>query len=191
MELQKINVKLFVERADAVQLTDFIDIFHGWIQATDGEYHDVSDYSHMQAGPGVILVAKDANLSIDETDNRRGVLYSQKSSLDGSNEEKLRAVLRFALENFRRLEREPKLSGKFNLLGNEVLIAINDRLIAPNTEKSFSAVAGEIESMGRTLFGDAGFVKQREPDSRRKFAVRIKAPRSFTVDELLIRLENS
>ena len=42
MDLQKLNVKFFVEPPDTVALTDFIDIFHGWIQATDGDYHDVA-----------------------------------------------------------------------------------------------------------------------------------------------------
>ena len=63
MDLQKLNVKFFVEPGSTVPLTDFIDIFHSWIQATDGVYHDVADYSHMQAGPGIVLVANDANLA--------------------------------------------------------------------------------------------------------------------------------
>ena len=101
-----------------VPLTDFIDIFHGWIQATDGVYHDVADYSHMQAGPGIVLVADDANVSIDETGNRRGLLYSQKGQLSGSNLEKLSTVLRSALENCQRLEQEPALRGKLRFVGN-------------------------------------------------------------------------
>ena len=104
MELQKINVKVFSAEPNKVPLTDFIDIFHSWIQVTDGVYHDVADYSHMQAGPGIVLVADDANVSIDETDNRRGLLYSQKSKMSGSNLEKLSTVLRSALENCQRLE---------------------------------------------------------------------------------------
>ena len=191
MELQKINVKLFVENPDSVSLTDFIDIFHGWIQATDGDYHDVADYSHLTAGPGVILVAREANISIDESDNRRGLLYSQKSFLDGSNQIKLRWVLRSTLENFRKLEREPKLGGKLKLLGNEVLIAINDRLLAPNNDESFAVVATEVEPLARNLFGDAEFILEREPEKRRIFALRIRASRSLTVDELLNRLNNN
>ena len=90
MELQKINVKVFTAEPNNIPLTDFIDIFHNWIQATDGVYLDVADYSHMQAGPGIVLVADDANVSIDETGNRRGLLYSQKGKLSGSNLEKLK-----------------------------------------------------------------------------------------------------
>ena len=99
MELQKLNVKFFVESPDRVALAEFIEIFHGWIQAADGIYHDVADYSHMQTGPGIVLVANDAHVSIDESGNRRGLVFSQKRRLDGSNQEKLRAVFRSALEN--------------------------------------------------------------------------------------------
>jgi len=191
VELQKLNVKLFAEQPNTVPLTDFIEIFHGWIQATDGIYHDVADYSHMDAGPGVVLVANDANLSIDESDNRRGLLYSRKSALVGSNQEKLRAVVRYGLENFRKLEREPKLGGRFKLLGDEAVIAINDRLAAPNTEESFAAVAPEIEAVAKHLFADAEISLEREPDRRRKFAVHIKASRSFSAEELLDRLQQT
>jgi hypothetical protein len=191
MELQKLNVKLFVESPNAVPLTDFIEIFHSWIQASDGVYHDVADYSHMQAGPGVVLVGNDANVSIDESDNRRGLLYSQKSALKGTNQERLRAVLRASLENFRKLEREPRLGGKFKLLGNEAVIAINDRLAWPNTPESFAALAPEIEQLAKTVFGGVDINLEREPEERRRFAVRIQVSRSFAVDELLGRLNNN
>lgn len=191
MELEKLSVKWFVEQPNTVPLTDFIDIFHGWIQATDGVYHDVADYSHMHAGPGIVLVANDANVSIDESDDRRGLLYSRKSPLSGSNQERLRAVLRSGLENFSKLEREPKLSGKFKLLGNEAVIAIQDRLTAPNTDESFATVGPEIEAVTKGLFGDAEISLKREPDGRRKFAVRIKASCSFSAEELLDRLSKN
>ena len=63
MELQKLAVKILVVEPNVIPLTDFIDVFHGWIQATDGAYHDVADYSHMHAGPGIVLIANDANVS--------------------------------------------------------------------------------------------------------------------------------
>ena len=134
MDLQKLNVKFFAEAPDTVPLTDFIDIFHGWIQATDGYYHDVADYSHMQDGPGIVLIANDANVSIDETENRRGLLFSQKTLLSGSNQEKLRSVFRSALENCRKLEEEPALKGKLRFAANEAVISINDRLLGSNSE---------------------------------------------------------
>ena len=77
MELQKIAVKIFTDGPDNVPLSDFINIFHGWIQASDGVYHDVADYSHMQAGPGVVLVANGANVDRRERQSPRP-LFTQK-----------------------------------------------------------------------------------------------------------------
>ncbi len=190
LELQKIAVKFFVAEPNHPPLAEFIDLFHGWIQATDGVYHDVADYSHMQAGPGIVLVASDANVSIDETQNRRGLLFNQKAPLSGSNQEKLRAVLRSALENCRRLEGEPKLRGRLNFLGNEVLISINDRLIAPNTDEFFEKIRPEIESIAKSLFAAAQIALERDRDPRKRLNIRIKASRSLGVDELLRNLQN-
>jgi len=191
MELQKINVKFFTAEPNDPPLTDFIDLFHDWIQATDGVYHDVADYSHMQAGPGIVLVAQDANVSIDETDDRRGLLFNQKAPLAGSNQEKLRTVLRSALEKCRRLEAEPLLRGKLKFSGDEAWISINDRLIAPNTDESFEQIRPEIESAAKTLFGSSQVTLERDRDPRKRLNVRIKSSRSFDLDELLRNLENN
>ena len=86
MELQKIGVKVFATAPNEIPLTDFIDIFHSWIQASDGVYHDVADYSHMQAGPGIVLVANDANVSIDDTSDRRGLYTTTKRILTAQTE---------------------------------------------------------------------------------------------------------
>jgi len=190
MELQKINVKFFATDPNNPPLTDFIHLFHGWIQATDGVYHDVADYSHMQAGPGIVLVANDANVSIDETDNRRGLLYSQKSQLSGSNPEKIRTALRSALKNCRRLEEEPSLHNKLKFSGSEALISINDRLAAPNTDEAFEEIKPEIESVAQTLFGDADITLERDPDPRQRLNVRIKTSRSLGLGELVRNLQN-
>jgi len=189
MELQKINIKVFAAPND-VPLTDFIDVFHGWIQATDGIYHDVADYSHMQAGPGIVLVADDANVSIDETGNRRGLLYSQKGKLSGSNLAKLNTVLRSALENCRRLEEEPALRGKLKFSGNEVEILVNDRLFAPNSGEAFEELRPEIDFLARRLYATANFTLLRnQHDTRHRFNVTITTPLSFETKTLLNNLQ--
>ena len=191
MDLQKINVKFFAVEKKPLPLTDFIDIFHAWIQATDGVYHDVADYSHMQAGPGIVLVANDANVSIDETENRRGLLFSQKSGLSGSNQEKLRIVLGSALENCRRLEQEPALRGKLKFSGNEVLISVNDRLAAPNTDESFQGIRSEIEALAKTLYGGGEVAFERDQDPRKRLNVHIRTCRSIDLEKLLSNLQNN
>jgi hypothetical protein len=174
MDLQKLNVKFFVERSDGIRLTDFIDVFHGWIQATDGDYHDVADYSHMQAGPGIVLIANDANVSIDETGNRRGLLFSQKSCLNGSNQEKLRSIFLNALENCRKLEEEPVLREKLRFAANEALISVNDRLLGSNSQESFDEIKGDIEVFAQQLFGSSDVSLWRNSDPRERLHVRMK-----------------
>ncbi|HSK31524.1 MAG TPA: hypothetical protein VLA17_16305 [Candidatus Limnocylindria bacterium] len=185
MDLQKLNVKLFIEPSSKVALVEFIDVFHGWIQATDGVYHDVADYSHMQAGPGVVLVANDVNVSIEETENRRGLLFSQKSRLDGSNQEKLRVVFRSALENCRKLEEEPALRGKLHFTANEAVVSLNDRLAGSNSRVSYEAIKGEIETLVKQLYGAASVIFERNDDPRQRLNVRIKADAVVDVRQAL------
>jgi hypothetical protein len=190
MDLQKINVKFFAAEPNKVPLTDFIDIFHGWIQATDGVYHDVADYSHMQAGPGIVLVADDSNVSIDETGNRRGLLYSQKGQLSGSNIEKLSTVLRSALENCQRLEQDPALRGKLRFVGNQVEILVNDRLVAPNTGDAFEEIKPEIDFLARRLYSTTNFTLLRnQDDPRHRLNVILSTPLSFETKTLLHNLQ--
>jgi hypothetical protein len=191
MNLQKINVKFFTAHGEQPPLTDFVEVFHAWIQASDGVYHDVADYSHMQAGPGIVLVAHDANISIDETEKRRGLLYSQKSPLQGSNEERLIEVLRYALENAARLERHPGLEGKVRFSGDELLIYVNDRLLAPNTDKAFDAIAPAVEAAATFLYQSDQLVFERDPEPRRRLNVRVKASRSYALDELLHNVQET
>jgi hypothetical protein len=190
MDLQKLTVKFFTAAPDNVPLTDFIEIFHGWIQATDGVYHDVADYSHMQSGPGIVLVAQEANLHIDETGGRRGLLYCQKAPLTGTHHEKLRTVLRAALENCRRLEREPALKEKIKFCGDEVAISVNDRLVAPNDTEIYQTLKPDLERTAAELFRPAKPTITHKQDERQRFSVAIRSLESLSLDILLANLDS-
>ena len=191
MELQKLNVKLFVEQPNAIPLADFIEIFHSWIQATDGVYHDVADYSHMQAGPGIVLVAHDAHVSIDESGSRRGLVFSQKAPLAGSNPERLRAVLRAALENCRKLEAEPALGGKLRFAANEAVISVNDRLLGDNSPAAFDEIKGDVEKVAGQLFGGASVIVDRDDESRQRLNVRVKTSAALNIAQALENLSRN
>jgi hypothetical protein len=191
MELQKLNVKFFVPPPHAAPLADFIEIFHGWIQGSEGLYHEVADYSHMEAGPGIVLVAHDANVSIDETKNRRGLRFSQKSPLAGSNQEKLRALFRSALENCRRLEEEPALRGRLRFAANEAEVSLNDRLLGSNTQDAYDEFKGEIETIAKQLYGGAKVAFERDADPRRRLNVHFKASIALDLSRALGHLQRA
>ena len=185
MELQKIAVKFFATEPNNPPLTDFIDLFHDWIQAADGVYHDVADYSHMQAGPGIVLVAADANLSIDETGSRRGLLYSRKQSLAGTNAQKILCAFGLALEFCKKLETEPSLAKKIKFRCDETLFAVNDRLVAPNDEATFLALKDDVENAAGGLYRGSPFTLDHNKDPRQRFSIAIRASESFDLDTLI------
>ena len=64
MDLQRIGIKIFADKPAPVPVREFIPVFHSWIQKQAVENHlliDVHDYSHMHQGPGILLVAQEAN----------------------------------------------------------------------------------------------------------------------------------
>lgn len=191
MDLQRINVKFFGADFGAVPLETFIPIFNSWIQASDGEYYDIADYSHVHAGSGVLLIAHEANISIDETGGRRGLLYNCKQPLQGSNQEKLRSVFRTALEYCRRIEQEPSLMEKIKFRGDEALVIINDRLLAPNSEKTFDAVEAELQDLARAMYAGANFTLRRKADPKKRFSVRITTSAPCDIRTLLTNLAES
>jgi hypothetical protein len=73
--------------------------------------------------------------------------------------------------------------------GEEAVLIINDRLIAPNTDETFSALRADIEALARRLFGQSEFTLERESDPRRRFGVRIRAATPLTTKTLLENLQ--
>jgi len=53
MELQHVNVKLFIEKPGEVDLGALIPVFQQWIEAQifEGLLLDVADYRHVPAAP--------------------------------------------------------------------------------------------------------------------------------------------
>lgn len=191
MDLQRVNVKFFASDGCGVALDSFVGVFNSWIQSADGEYYDLADYGHVPAGPGVVLVADEANVSIDNNGDRLGLLYNRKRPLDGTNREKLAAAVAAALGYCRRLEEEPTLGGRMHFRGEEALIIVNDRFVAPNSEETFSVLKPEIEALANRLYGGAPVSIEREQDPRKRFAVRIKATGPVSVKTLLDKLRTN
>lgn len=192
MDVQHLNVKFFARDPGAVDLGHFIPIFHSWIQKQDMEdlLIDVADYRHVFAGPGVLLIGHQANYSMDNAANRPGLLYNQKAPLNGDASERLRRVTRAALLACRRLEEEPRLEGALEFGGEEFELIINDRLLAPNTERTFQACRKDVEGFLKMLYGGAAYRLDRNPDPRERFNVRISASTRFDASTLLRNLEN-
>ena len=190
MELNHVNVKLLVKNPESVNLEPVVPVFHNWIQGQvyEGQLLDVADYRHVPAGPGVILIGLEGDYSIDNTDGRLGVRYNRKVAIEGSNQDRLKHAAHAALSACQRLEGEGSLSGKLHFNGQDVEVFINDRLLAPNSEETRTALKQEIETFANKLFGAGKYSISYNTDPRRLFTVYLKASQPVAVADLLKNL---
>lgn len=133
----KFGVKFFITNPDAKPLKDFIPVFHGWIQRQVLPGHlliDVHDYSHVHHGPGILLVAHEANISLDQTDGRPGLLYLRKRTPISLPE-----IVEAARQAARLLTEEQGV--QFDPTGYELVC--NDRLVNP-TPDELTAILGSL-----------------------------------------------
>jgi hypothetical protein len=187
MQLQHVNVKLLIQDRDSA-LEPLIPVFHGWIESRAEEDElliDVADYSHVPAGPGVVLIGHEGNYSVDNTGNRLGVRYNRKAAVDGSNQDRLTQATRAALTACRRLEAEPRLGGKFRFNGQDIEIFINDRLIAPNNAATREAFDADFQLFSRKLFRGKEYSISYGDDPRSLFTAFVKTARPIAVADLL------
>ena len=190
VELQHINVKLLLKYSSDLSLDAVVPILHGWIQeqAFDELLIDVADYQHVKDGPGVVLIGHEADYSLDNTDGRLGVRYNRKAPFAGSNLDRLIQATRSALLACQRLEQDEIPNGKFAFNGHAIELAVNDRLIAPNSEETRLALDPELRAFLVKLFAGTKYSLSYETDPRRLFGATVHSERAFSTEELLQNL---
>ena len=148
-DVQHFNVKVFATSDSQIAWHDFIPVFHRWIQqrSVPELLIDVADYAHVPAGPGVVLVAHEAIYSFDNRANRPGVLYNRRTTVDGTDEDKLRQACTAASSAADLLENEPELKGRVRFDRSAYEVFVNDRLLAPNTDETFDRLSPAIGSV--------------------------------------------
>jgi hypothetical protein len=176
--MQHVSVKIFVAGGDSPRLADAIPAFHRWIQKRDLPelLIDVADYSHVPAGPGVVLIGHEANYSLDNARNRPGLLYSRKVA-DGSLKQAYDAALAASL----RLEAEPEFQGKLHFDSREIEITLNDRLLYPNTETGWNSVESELTAFLNGLYGAGAYSLARSADPRERLSVTVTADAALPI----------
>src|SRR5436190_21718276 len=100
MDSPKLSLKFYLDDLSAkIRLADVVPVFHSWIQLhliPDHLLIDVADYAHVIDGPGVVLVAHEANFYLDEFDGPQGLTYTRKMPIDGSFADRLATVFNAA-----------------------------------------------------------------------------------------------
>jgi hypothetical protein len=190
-DLQRIGLKVFAADGVALRPREVVPVFHRWIQSRALADHlliDVADYEHVPEGPGILLVAHEANLSLDLGDGRMGLAYARKAPLPGALADRLRAVARAALTACRLLEDDAALGGRLRFRADQLYLFANDRLHAPNAEATRAAFEPALRPLLDSAYGDVTCTIAPEADAQERFGVRVTASRSFSVRDVLQRL---
>ncbi len=181
MELQHVNVKLFVEGDLPVDPARFIEVFHAWIRedCLDELLIDVADYRHVPNGPGVMLVAHEADYCMESTGSRCGLRYSRKAPLEGSNQDRFARALNAALKASQLLESQFAGDGPLRFSRQSFELSVNDRALAPNTGDTFEACKGDIQGFLDATFGAGACTFEHQTDPRCRFAVLVTLAKPF------------
>jgi hypothetical protein len=174
--MQHVNIKVFAAKAEDVNLAAAIPVFHRWIQdrALPELLIDVADYSHVPAGPGVLLIAHEANYSLDNGRNRLGLLYNRKAASDGGAQQSLRQAYQAALAACERLEQEPEFQNKLQFDPGDVELTLNDRLLHPNTEEDWQSIQSDVANFFDNAFGKGAYAFERTTDPRERLQLRVR-----------------
>jgi hypothetical protein len=190
MDLHKFGIKFFAADADKIDILKLIPIYHRWIQqnALEDLLIDVADYSHVPAGPGIMLIAHEGNYALDEAGHERGVVYYSKHQLAGDLPERFAGVARKALKAARLMSEDAELEGALKVPGNRLQFFANDRLAAPNTDATYAELEPALRSFLDRLYDGAPYTLEREPDPKERLSVRVRANGEVALETLLARL---
>jgi len=193
MPLHKLTIKFFVEH-DAFSPAEFVPVFHRWIQTQSLADHtliDVADYAHVPAGPGTLVVASQANIHMDRSDNRLGLLYVRKQPIPGATAfpEVLAAVFKHALTAALKMENEEALRGRLKFRTDEIAIGFNDRLLAPNSPETIEEFHPLVAAFAAKLFPGQSVVVEPSSGSPLKLIdLRVKSPGTTSMADLMGRV---
>ncbi len=193
MDLHKVNVKFFLEKGADISLSAFVPVFHRWIQQDklEGMLVDVAEYTHVFQGPGVLLVAQEANYSVDEAQGKRGMLYNQKRVPAKSAEEHLKTAFRRALQAVSLLEKEPEFAGKLKFAMNHFHVSVNDRLAAPHNAEAHEELEKQLKPLLSSLYDGAKPLFLPEKDPLKLTGFEVKMDKSADLAVLLGKLSAS
>lgn len=190
MDLYKFGIKFFAAQADGVDILELIPVYHRWIQqnALDDLLIDVADYSHVPAGPGIMLIAHEGNYALDETGHERGVVYYSKRRLSGELSQRFALVASKALRAAQLMSEDAELDGAVKVPGNRLEFFANDRLVAPNTDGVYAQLEPALKTFLDKLYAGARYTLTRGADSKERLSVRVNAESEVPLETLLARV---
>jgi len=190
MESQRYALKLDVQASAEIPDSDFILFFHRVIQESllPETCIDVTDYSHVPDGPGVMLICHEAHYSMDHGGGRLGLKCATKRGATGDATARLRRILQKTLRACSAMESHEIFAGRVKFDTRSALFSIEDRLLAPSTQSTFESFAPLLAEVASHVWG-ASPVLARTGSAKEVFQVELTAPHAPPLAEMLARLD--
>lgn len=189
MQSHKLSTRLFFTSVGGLELHEFIDVFHRFIQQDalpDEVMIDVAGYAHVPGGPGVLLVCHEGHYVIEQDGDRFALVYNRKRGGEGQPiDDRVAVPLRRLFRAARALEAEPALTGRLRFATDELELQVRDRLHAPNTPQTWAALEPALATAFTALYGAGKVTVERDDgDPRRPITARVRAQAAPTLASL-------
>ena len=190
MNLQRINVKIFTDAPERIELDAFLGIFARWREDSSHpcSWVDLADYAHVEKGPGIMLIGRRGNVSLDLGDPGPGILYGNKKDLEESEERRIEETFRRSVEVIQALTAEPEYPAAFRIRPGFWQLTFNDRLDAPNTDETDRRLRPVVEAVLDRLLGRGDYSLIRESDASRRYGFTVYWEKVGSLDEIAARL---
>ncbi|MCY3831476.1 MAG: hypothetical protein OXG85_00590 [Chloroflexi bacterium] len=189
---KRLGVKFSLKRATTLQPDDILPIFQRWIQEhrVEGMLIDVVDYKHVPDGPGVVLIADEADYAYDLTDGKTGLNYIRKRDLPVDLEAALRLCFSRALAAAGALETEAPGDLAFDYCSAK--ISFLDRLQYRNLSAACENTRAPVTEILSEVFGSPVAVSRAYDDPRSIFALECRVEGGdVSAEGLLKRLQRA
>lgn len=189
---KRLGVKFDLQHTPKLQPADILPIFQRWIQQhkVPGMLIDVIDYKHVPDGPGIVLVADEADYAYDLGEGRPGLHYVRKRDMPDALPAALKLAFQHALHGARALEAEAPDDLVFDY--TTAKISFLDRMRYRNQPEVFEAVHAEVAEIVSEIYGAPIKLTRVNDDPRRLFALRARiAAGQVDVDGIAERLRDS
>ena len=169
---KRLAVKFSLAREPQLQPADLVPIFQRWIQqkTVPGMLIDVIDYKHVPEGPGIVLVADEADYAWDLGAGTVGLRYIRKRALPDSLADALRLCFEHAETAARQLESEAPGDVVFDFSAAE--IAFFDRLAFPNDDAAAESTQAALSEILPGVLGADVTLSRQIDDARYPLTIR-------------------
>lgn len=189
---RRLGVKFSLKQQPTLEPEDILPIFQRWIQEhrVEGMLIDVIDYKHVPEGPGIVLIADEADFAYDLTDGETGLHYIRKRDLPGDLSQALQITISSALAAARALEAEAPGDIVFDF--STAKISFFDRMRYRNDPAVFENTRPALTNLLGDIFCETVTLSRMYDDPRAVFAVRCTvAGKNIIAEALAARLEGN